>query len=53
MALMLLHEKQNLKESAVSGYIQQLPTEFDTLLHWSDQEMQLLMYPPLMQQVQG
>ena len=51
MALMLLHEKQNSKESAVSGYIGQLPTEFDTLLHWSEQEMQLLMYPHLMQQV--
>lgn len=51
MALMILHEKQQGKGSAVSGYIEQLPTEFDTLLHWSDQEMQLLMYPHLMQQV--
>ena len=52
MALMLLHEKHNSNESAVSGYIEQLPSDFDTLLHWSDQEMQLLMYPHLMQQVQ-
>ena len=51
MALMLLHEKGNRKESAVSGYIEQLPTGFDTLLHWSEQEMQLLMYPHLLQQV--
>lgn len=52
MALMLLHEKHKSNESAVSGYIEQLPTDFNTLLHWSDQEMQLLMYPHLMQQVQ-
>ena len=35
----------------VSGYIEQLPAEFDTLLHWSPEELQLLMYPPLIQQV--
>ena len=48
---MLLHEKRKGTESAVSGYVEQLPTDFDTLLHWSDQEMQLLMYPHLLQQV--
>ena len=51
MALMLLHEQQKGKESNVSGYIEQLPTSFDTLLHWSPQELQLLMYPHLVQQV--
>lgn len=52
MALMLLHERQKGKSSVVSGYIEQLPSEFDTLLHWSSEELQLLMYPPLIQQVQ-
>jgi len=51
MALMLLHEQQKGKNSVVSGYIEQLPAEFDTLLHWSSEELQLLMYPPLIQQV--
>jgi len=51
MALMLLHERQKGKSSVVSGYIEQLPAEFDTLLHWSSEELQLLMYPPLIQQV--
>ena len=52
MALMLLHEQQKGKKSDVSGYIEQLPTDFDTLLHWSPQELQMLMYPYLIQQVQ-
>lgn len=51
MALMLLHERRQGKDSAVSGYIQQLPTDFDTLLHWTPEELQLLMYPHLLQQV--
>ena len=51
MALMLLYEKQKGPASTVSGYIEQLPTEFDTLLHWSEEEKQLLMYPHLLQQV--
>lgn len=51
MAVMLLHEKRKGTHSAVSGYVEQLPADFDTLLHWSDQEMQLLMYPHLLQQV--
>ncbi|KAL3142083.1 hypothetical protein ABBQ32_004708 [Trebouxia sp. C0010 RCD-2024] len=52
MAVMLLHERRRGVQSAVSGYVEQLPADFDTLLHWSDQEMQLLMYPHLLQQVQ-
>ncbi|KAA6421676.1 MAG: N-methyltransferase (ISS) [Trebouxia sp. A1-2] len=52
MALMLLHERKKGKNSAVSGYIEQLPARFDTLFHWSPEELQLLMYPPLIQQVQ-
>lgn len=52
MAVMLVHEKQKGVQSAVSGYVEQLPSDFDTLLHWSDQEMQLLMYPHLLHQVQ-
>lgn len=51
MALMLLHERQKGKSSVVSGYMEQLPAEFDTLLHWTSEELQLLMYPPLIQQV--
>lgn len=51
MALMLLHEKQKGTTSAVSGYVEQLPTDFSTLLHWSRDELQLLMYPNLLQQV--
>ena len=51
MALMLLHERHKGKDSAVSGYIEQLPTAFNTLLHWSPEELQLLMYPHLLQQV--
>lgn len=51
MAVMLLHERRRGVQSAVSGYVEQLPADFDTLLHWSDQEMQLLMYPHLLQQV--
>lgn len=51
MALMLLHERKKGKNSAVSGYIEQLPARFDTLFHWSPEELQLLMYPPLIQQV--
>ena len=51
MALMLLHEQQKGQQSAVSGYVEQMPTDFDTLLHWSSEELQLLMYPHLIQQV--
>lgn len=52
MALMLLHEQQKGQQSPVSGYVEQMPTDFDTLLHWSPEELQLLMYPHLIQQVQ-
>ena len=51
MALMLLHEQQKGQESSVSGYVDQMPLDFDTLLHWSPEELQLLMYPHLIQQV--
>ena len=51
MALMLLYEKQKGRQSVVSGYVDQMPASFDTLLHWSPEELQLLMYPHLIQQV--
>lgn len=51
MALMLLHERKRSQGSLVSGYIAQLPQQFTTLLHWSEEELHLLMYPHLIQQV--
>lgn len=51
MALMLLHERHKGQQSEVSGYVQQMPSSFDTLLHWSPEELQLLAYPHMIQQV--
>ena len=51
MAIMLLYEQQKRQQSVVSGYVDQMPATFDTLLHWSSEELQLLMYPHLIQQV--
>lgn len=51
LALMVLYEKNQGSSSRVSGYIAQLPTDFGTPLHWSDEELEALGYPPLVAEV--
>ncbi|CAM9836292.1 unnamed protein product [Ascophyllum nodosum] len=47
LALKLLWERQLGTASAVKGYVDFLPAQgsFDTLVHWTDQELDLLNYP--------
>ena len=51
MALLLLEERRRGRESPVWGYIEHLPQQFDTLLHWSEEELAELRYPALQQAV--
>ena len=44
---MLLHERRLGAASRVAGYVQQLPREFTTPLHWSSAQLQQLQYPHL------
>lgn len=48
---MLLQERRQGDASRVAGYVQQLPREFDTLLHWSAEERAALRYPHLQKEV--
>ena len=48
---MLLHERRLGGASRVAGYVQQLPRNFDTLLHWSPAEREALQYPHLVNEV--
>eukprot|EP00903_Cladosiphon_okamuranus_P010829 g10230.t1 len=47
LALKLLWERQLGSASAVEGYVKVLPAQgsFETLVHWSDQELDALKYP--------
>lgn len=45
MALLLLHHRSMGAESRLAAYLAALPSEFDTLLHWSPAELALLQYP--------
>ncbi|CAM9340116.1 unnamed protein product, partial [Laminaria digitata] len=47
LALKLLWERQLGAASAVEGYVNVLPAQgtFETLIHWTDQELDLLKYP--------
>ena len=51
MALLLLEEMQRGRDSPVWGYVEHLPRQFDTLLHWSEAELGELCYPALQQSV--
>lgn len=46
LALKLLWERQLGAASAVEGYVRVLPPQgsFDTLIHWTDQELDMLQY---------
>lgn len=51
MALLLLEERRQGRDSPVWGYVEHLPRHFDTLLHWSEAELHELCYPALQQSV--
>ena len=53
MALLLLEERRRGRDSPVWGYVEHLPLQFDTLLHWSEAELRELCYPALQQLVSG
>ena len=53
MALLLLEERRRGCDSPLWGYVEHLPWQLDTLLHWSEAELCELCYPALQQSVSG
>lgn len=47
MAVLVLNEAQQGKNSRVWGYIRQLPDSIDTPVRWTPQEISEIQYPPL------
>lgn len=53
IGVLLLHEQQKGDASPLSTYIRSLPSAVDSPVTWSDQQLQLLQYPHLQQQVRA
>ncbi len=51
MGILLLNEKRKGSASQLAQYLSQLPTSVDSPVNWTQQQLQQLQYPYLIQQV--